>query len=542
MSSSIKQDHDFHQSHSLPESFQAAPPTGVSGPSIVTADWRAMYPETIELPRKPLALKERAEDLHRDSPVDEFDSTYKSSPRDTIQPSDILQLPTEIQDDRSVLQNTLSDPVSIKVMQSEISDTGLDSAAHAARLSPRVKAEGRCASAWDAITEVIKGALAGDRAPAQNNDPALRDNPEWSLSRHKTSPERDCQHSPDSTVSHTGPDTSPGDSPSPSESSSDAEAQRKAIEVLETLHRFGYIVQKDPNHSTKPFNPGSVASSKSENVVTCQKCQRFKGRPCELRYHLLLSMYYSTLMEIRKHMKRHSRPYGCTFPACKNKTFGSKNDWKRHENSQHFHSESWRCDEEKLSGGVCAKVCYRKQVFTDHLQKEHSISDSSAVASKVQACHIGRNSQARFWCGFCAKLIDLKKKSVEAWAERFDHIDDHFMGRHGLIPRSIQDWVPVDSHDMPKQDVLPLRDSDPTQSHENPEDSPQSLEPKSSNGSSPEPTDLAGPSSGNSSNLASTKGGVKRKRTEDGENGSPEKQRRRTYADDAFIYCVRSCT
>jgi hypothetical protein len=131
---------------------------------------------------------------------------------------------------------------------------------------------------------------------------------------------------------------------------------------------------------------------------------------------------------------------------------------------------------------------------------------------------------------------------VEAWAERFDHIDDHFMGRHGLIPRSIQDWVPVDSHDMPKQDVLPLRDSDPTQSHENPEDSPQSLEPKSSNGSSPEPTDLAGPSSGNSSNLASTKGGVKRKRTEDGENGSPEKQRRRTYADDAFIYCVRSCT
>lgn len=145
-------------------------------------------------------------------------------------------------------------------------------------------------------------------------------------------------------------------------------------------------------------------------------------------------------------MKRHSRPYGCTFATC-NKTFGSKNDWKRHENSQHFHLETWRCDEEKIEGGTCAKVCYRRQTFIDHLKKDHQISTEDSVKSKVEGCRIGRNCQSRFWCGFCTKLVDLSKKGVEAWTERFDHIDNHFMGRHGLAKQDIQDWVPVDGNE-----------------------------------------------------------------------------------------------
>jgi hypothetical protein len=236
-------------------------------------------------------------------------------------------------------------------------------------------------------------------------------------------------------------------------------------------------------------------------------------------------------------MKRHSRPYGCTFSACNNKTFGSKNDWKRHENSQHFHLESWRCDEERPEGGVCAKVCYRKQTFTDHLQKDHSISDSNALAAKVQTCHIGRNCQARFWCGFCVRLIDLKKKSVDAWAERFDHIDDHFMGRHGLTSQSIQDWVPVDSGDKPKRGVSPLGDYHTTPSHGNSEASPPRSDSNSADESSPEPADLAGPSSG--ADGAYDQQGVKRKPVDDDEMGRPEKQRRRTSAEDTFVYCVR---
>ncbi|KAE9371103.1 hypothetical protein N431DRAFT_19530 [Stipitochalara longipes BDJ] len=150
-------------------------------------------------------------------------------------------------------------------------------------------------------------------------------------------------------------------------------------------------------------------------------------------------------------MKRHERPYGCTFMTC-NKTFGSKNDWKRHENSQHFHLETWRCDQERPDGGSCAKVCYRRQTFSDHLVKAHQISDSDTIKAKLDNCRIGRNCQARFWCGFCKVLVALKKGGVDAWTERFDHIDDHFMGRHGRPKQSIQDWVPVDSN-QPKGEV-----------------------------------------------------------------------------------------
>jgi hypothetical protein len=143
-------------------------------------------------------------------------------------------------------------------------------------------------------------------------------------------------------------------------------------------------------------------------------------------------------------MKRHNRPYGCTFLSC-SKKFGSKNDWKRHENSQHFQIETWRCDGQRPEGGACSKVCYRKQSFQEHLKKEHNFSDDEdTLNEKVEDCRIGRNCQDRFWCGFCIKLIGLKKKGLDAWTERFDHIDDHFMGRSGLIAQDIQDWIPVD--------------------------------------------------------------------------------------------------
>lgn len=152
-------------------------------------------------------------------------------------------------------------------------------------------------------------------------------------------------------------------------------------------------------------------------------------------------------------MKRHERPYGCTFPNC-GKQFGSKNDWKRHENSQHFQLETWRCNKEKpphsMSASLssnsrpCAKVCYRKESFKDHLVKEHRISDPSDVKERLETCRIGRNCQSRFWCGFCKGLKDLKRRGVEAWTERFNHIDDHFMGRSGFRKQGIKEWVPVD--------------------------------------------------------------------------------------------------
>ena len=230
-------------------------------------------------------------------------------------------------------------------------------------------------------------------------------------------------------------------------------------------------------------------------------------------------------------MKRHERPYGCTFLTC-NKTFGSKNDWKRHENSQHFHLETWRCDEERLEGGACAKVCYRRQTFQEHLVKAHQMSDKDAINLKLDSCRIGRNCQSRFWCGFCNKLVDLKKRGVDAWTERLDHIDDHFMGRHKLPKQSIQDWVPMDS-DKPKGEV-----ESPHSLGSPDEDGPSQSATGSPAGNSPESKASAGGSPGHagSHEEASTNAGPKRRRSSsDNDESRPAHKRPRV---EAVVYCV----
>jgi hypothetical protein len=102
-----------------------------------------------------------------------------------------------------------------------------------------------------------------------------------------------------------------------------------------------------------------------------------------------------------------------------------------------------------IYGSMCAKVCYLRQTYIEHLQKVHEILDADVVEKKVESTCISRG--LRFWCGFCVKLIDVKNKGNDVWAERFDHIDDHFMGRHGLVNQSIEEWIPIDGN-MPKGD------------------------------------------------------------------------------------------
>jgi hypothetical protein len=498
----------------------------------MTADWRHTYPDTIGSSQDRLNSKDPPfEVLDREPTPDELASLYDFPNRETVQPTEVLQVSTDTQNG-AALENPPSASLGLQ---------GSRPAARNARFSPQGKAKLHRASISDAtITEVIKTALAGVSLADQGNSHTPHRHPEWNGSSRKSTPDGLCQSGPNSGAAPTSSDINHVGSPAGSESSFDSEAQRKAIEVLKTLHDLGYIVQKDPTHPTKPFNPGSVASSKSENLVTCQKCGKFKGRPCELKYVLTSRSLYSALTASRKHMKRHSRPYGCTFPACNNKTFGSKNDWKRHENSQHIHLETWRCDEEKPEGGVCAKVCYRKQSFTDHLQKDHLMSDNNAVATKAKTCHIGRNCQARFWCGFCVKPIDLKKKSVDAWAERFDHIDNHFMGRHGLTQQSIQDWVPADSSERPKGDVPTFHDLSPSPGHDTHEDPSPSPDSRSSDRSPLESSYAEGTSSGDAAIMDFIDEGPKRKRTDGDESRRPAKQRGRVFTGRTVVYCVRS--
>ncbi|CBX95699.1 hypothetical protein LEMA_P028510.1 [Plenodomus lingam JN3] len=131
--------------------------------------------------------------------------------------------------------------------------------------------------------------------------------------------------------------------------------------------------------------------------------------------------------DLRKHMKRHERPYGCTYPKCY-KRFGAKSDYKRHENSQHPQLEAWRCSQ--VDG-----IDQHKELSAEEIQG-HLVKDRMA-----------KNGQERFWCGFCNAMIELQQKRNAAWNERFDHIVDHF----DKEKRSIHDWICVEENKTKKE-------------------------------------------------------------------------------------------
>jgi hypothetical protein len=179
----------------------------------------------------------------------------------------------------------------------------------------------------------------------------------------------------------------------------------------------------------------------------CPICQKRLPRNCELN----------------KHMKRHTRPYGCTFPRCK-KRFGSKNDWKRHENSQHFQQETYRCRVKKtIDDSECAQVFYCKDMFKSHLQNAHKYNEDECNEESRER-HIGRNGQGRFWCGFCKDVIKLSRRGIEAWDERFQHIGEHF----NRDQYQIKDWLCLESNKPKGQQVRELnRDIFDDQEQEN---------------------------------------------------------------------------
>lgn len=163
-----------------------------------------------------------------------------------------------------------------------------------------------------------------------------------------------------------------------------------------------------------------------------------------------------------KHLKRHTRPYGCTYTNCPRR-FGSKNDWKRHENTMHYQVEAWRCAEPKVPDGStsmttrgkhpgtietttskqCGRLYYRRELFMIHLHEAHNLADPKYEQHVKEQCRkrrVGRNGQCGFWCGFCQTVVPLEKTGTEAWDERFNHIDD----KHFKKGTRVEDWVPLE--------------------------------------------------------------------------------------------------
>ncbi|KAJ6443258.1 transcription factor Zn, C2H2 [Purpureocillium lavendulum] len=162
---------------------------------------------------------------------------------------------------------------------------------------------------------------------------------------------------------------------------------------------------------------------------------------------------FSRLCELKKHIKRHQKPYGCTFKQC-SKRFGSKNDWKRHESSQHYELETWNCDKPG-----CNKTCQRRESFKSHLQKDHGIKGAEEIDEMLEKCRMGRHCGPRFWCGFCVEVIEITatERGGNSWTKRCDHIDNHLFGKEKLKKMDISEWKHQEDEqeDMSKEiDIL----------------------------------------------------------------------------------------
>jgi hypothetical protein len=223
----------------------------------------------------------------------------------------------------------------------------------------------------------------------------------------------------------------------------DAKAAMRALEetgqLQDVMTMLGYQITKVNIEQARklPAKPARAVGSRIR--CTEEGCDKTFQRPCELK----------------KHIKRHDRPYGCTFAKCPKK-FGSKNDWKRHETSQHFQLEVWKCSEPKSSNPTekCGNSSRDRAPFKKHMMSEHNRSEGDELDQLLEKYHLGRNCESRFWCGFCEEIMDVKQTGLTAWKERYDHIDNHITG-HGTAQMSMSQWKMID----PQQSKVDMSDS-----------------------------------------------------------------------------------
>jgi hypothetical protein len=229
-----------------------------------------------------------------------------------------------------------------------------------------------------------------------------------------------------------GEDEQPGDAQGSSSKRMQADRSNKVFltksEAIKATQMISKLIKQSPGSAYS--QPRKSSQGSSTNIKVCHICGYAVARACDLK----------------KHMKRHEKPYGCTYPKC-HKRFGAKSDWKRHENSQHFQLEAYRCDQPSTLGKICGEHFLRVDHFKNHLEAQHKISDEQQQSDEAKRRKIGKHCQQQFWCGFHGDIIPLKERRNAAWDERFDHIAWHFeKGK-----KSIEEWVCAEENKTKKE-------------------------------------------------------------------------------------------
>lgn len=142
----------------------------------------------------------------------------------------------------------------------------------------------------------------------------------------------------------------------------------------------------------------------------------------------------------------HTRPFECIFSFANcHHTFGSKNEWKRHVNSQHLLFNYWECD--RQSCVAVKSVFNRKDLFSLHVRRMHSAGSACAVANEkvqemVERCRRQRRSPPPWKkCGHCGK----EWGRGDEFSEKMEHVGAH-MERPGndkpwVVDQEIVDWA-----------------------------------------------------------------------------------------------------
>ncbi|KAK6523418.1 hypothetical protein TWF281_001400 [Arthrobotrys megalospora] len=189
-------------------------------------------------------------------------------------------------------------------------------------------------------------------------------------------------------------------------------------------HEAGSIKVED---TTRP--PSRSVATDTESVAEVYRCSNHK-----------CNKTFTKKSEWKKHMQRHRRPFFCTFhwqERSEVQRFGSKDDWRRHEEHRHYQSEFYKCP-----GGPhesCRSAWVRRQEFEKHLEEHHTALVASwtrdgevnedAKKDFLQKHHNGTDYvEDNFWCGFCAKLIQIPPEMTGRRGKeiRVNHVADHF--------------------------------------------------------------------------------------------------------------------
>lgn len=245
----------------------------------IKTNWKPVYPDLIQdlvTPMDASVDKPFVDSNVRSNTIPgPNNSSTDSHARDAVKPSELLRNPMEACH-KIPLESVLSTPVGTKsALNGNLDHVSRPSMERNPLPSADKATRHRSASATDAtITEVIRIALA--EAKNTSNVGTLP-------TKRKVLPNGKSSDA-DSWGSTTDRDACLLDEfrETISSTKDDSLEQENAVEVLKTLQKFGYIIQKDPHHTPRIHNAGSVASNKIGNQVTCKVCKRFKGRPCEL--------------------------------------------------------------------------------------------------------------------------------------------------------------------------------------------------------------------------------------------------------------------